>query len=210
MVDVNELKKAYEESQKEKEVLEAAKENKETQDVVEKIEVASYVNSFKQLKDQEKIQAKVKEAIALKYVPFVLKYAAAKQSVNKACATPDGELELDYAMLQHHFYVAIISLYTNLDINAMGATQTYDALRASGLMDLIINEIGRDIDEFRNVYESTIKNFEMDRFDNRRFIARQVSRFAEVCKDGFEIVGEFVKKINTDQVNKIIEDKLKK
>ena len=111
----------------------------------------------------------------------------------------------------------IITTYTNLEIEDGSFIKDYDALKSSGLLDILI--IGDDINpplipvneiaEFRSILDMKAKDILTNEYEPHAFISNQIERFAMLSNVTLnpiiESVGEKIGSLPKETVDKIID-----
>ena len=177
----------------------------------------------------------IQDNITIKsYIPIVMKDAYAQAIVNKTMFEQEAyddkktkyrktdRINVNSVARYIQFCRSAIELYTNLEIENGGFAEEYDALKSSGLLDVIM--IGSDkaeplipmseLSEFKTILDMKVSDTLKNYSDPQAFIERQIDRFKtlgeatltplinavvdkidEIPKENLnDIINEFVKK----------------
>ena len=138
--------------------------------------VQEFVEKYKKAKDAEK--AKILKEIEIKtYVPFAEKVVHSEAVLSQSAQRFNGVLQLQSSKRFLVFVTSILKLYTNLELNTEKPHKDYDLLRESGLIDVVQNKIGDDLDEFSTVFNMTWDDMVYNENNWRVFIASQLNNF---------------------------------
>lgn len=140
--------------------------------------VQDFVNKYQKAKDAEK--AKILKEIEIKtYIPFAEKVVHSEAVLSQSVKRVNNVLQLQSARRFLVFVTSIVKLYTNLEVNKEKPHEDYDLLRESGLIDLIREKIGDDLEEFTTVFNMTWDDMVYNENNWRMFIGSQLNSFLE-------------------------------
>lgn len=115
--------------------------------------IVEFVKEYKESENKVEFLERLKVET---YVSFSLKKAVIEAILNNLLEIENGLYTYD-AMNQHLFFVlGTVSLYTNLTYDEGESVASYDALVESGLIDIIIQKIGADYNDFVNHFDHTL------------------------------------------------------
>ena len=140
--------------------------------------VQDFVNKYQKAKDAEK--AKILKEIEIKtYIPFAEKVVHSEAVLSQSVKRVNNVLQLQSARRFLVFVTSIVKLYTNLEVNKEKPHEDYDLLRESGLIDLIREKIGDDLEEFTTVFNMTWDDMVYNENNWRMFVASQLNSFID-------------------------------
>lgn len=148
--------------------------------------VNEFVEKYKKANDVE-LSKLVKEIDLKTYVPFAEKVVHSEVVLNGSANRVNGVLQSKSPMRFLTFAMSIITLYTNIETDKNKPHEEYDALKESGAMEYIIARIGRDIEEFTNIYNITYDDMIYNENNWRTFVSGQ---FASLINAIIEAIGD--------------------
>ena len=91
-----------------------------------------------------------REVEFLDYVGYDTKRKIVDSVLDQVLYIKDGMLTFDSMTKYELFISSVINLYTNIEMNS---TEDYDLLLQNGMIDLILDVIGRDFYDYRSAFE---------------------------------------------------------
>lgn len=172
-----------------------------------KITVKEFVDS---LDEQFSIQDTIKDnIISRKYVPFAEKVSAARAGIHRYNLTDDNVIT-DTPMTYLCYVATVLRLYTNLDISADSTDRDYDMLQESGVLTTLFECIGDDLEEFQTIFDMCKEDFHANYLSAPGFIQRQVNKALSICEKGVVNLISWLDDLDTDSLNEIIKEQIKK
>lgn len=169
------------------------------------------------------------------YIPVVMKDAYAQLIVNKTMFEQEAyddngetkyrktdKINVNSVARYIQFCRSSIELYTNLKIENGGFAEEYDALKSSGLLDILM--IGSDkaeplipmneLNEFKTILDMKVSDTLKNYSDPQAFIERQIDRFKAIGEATLTpLISAVVDKIDEipkENLNDIINEFVKK
>lgn len=150
-----------------------------------KIKVSEFVSMFKEAASfQDECEA-IRAIIRRTYVPYMEKVTVLKALLGTSFTEQDGLMVLDHISLHLNYRMAVIFLYTNLEIeknddeDKEALIRAYDMLAELGLFEKIIELIGADYTELETVRRNYLENMLAENALTMQF-AKQVTRFGSI------------------------------
>ena len=174
----------------------------------------SFINENLEIKPYASIIKKVGYAQAILNKSMYDQEEYTDEEGNKRLRKTD-RIKVNSVVQYVQFCRFIITTYTNLEIEDGSFIKDYDALKSSGLLDILI--IGDDpplipaneIAEFRSILDMKAKDILTNEYEPHAFISNQIERFAMLSNVTLnpiiESVGEKIGSLPKETVNKIID-----
>lgn len=137
-----------------------------------------------------------------KYINIGAKKKMADAVLSGSTQIVDGTVKFDTFTRYILFTIAVIEMHTNLEFGVDGentATDDYDILCESGLLDMIINTFERDYEMCQEVLKMVVR----DMIQNKPTIEEIVSEFFNDIENKFE---EIISKFDVDSINNVFQD----
>lgn len=167
-----------------------------------KITVKQFVDTYKEAINQEEV---VNSIIVNKYVPFLIKTECAKHIVENHNLTEKG-IQSNTGKMYLSFTASILRLYTSLDISTTNTDVDYDMLQQHGLIDIICQAIGKDLEEYRKIFAMCEEDFRTNYLSTPSFVQRQVTRVIHVLEKYVHSLQNWLNKIDNDKINILIDE----
>lgn len=167
-----------------------------------KISVKQFVDTYKEAVNQEEV---VNSIIVNKYVPFLIKTECAKHIVENHNLTEKG-IQSNTGKMYLSFTASILRLYTNLDISTTNTDVDYDMLQQYGLIDIICQAIGKDLEEYRKIFGMCEEDFRTNYLSTPSFVQRQVSRIVNALEKYVHSLQNWLSKIDNSKIDSLIEE----
>ena len=149
--------------------------------------ILEFVNKYN---EQDSFVAKdelIQSVIKRKYVPVLEKQVVLQQFLDKSITTGAyGVKYINSFLSKINIVVAILLLYTNLDLSKTANSETnsfddYDTLMEYGLIDKIYEKISNEeLKELKSIYDGIIKDFEKEFKTVESYMSKQVEKFATI------------------------------
>lgn len=179
-----------------------------------KMTVREFVEKYNNLQSEKAKENLIDSIIVRHYAPILKKRSALELIFEKCIQEKDGVKYIDSFLVQLGLMQAVLVLYTNLETKHTENEEDtiftdYDLLMETGIYPIIMFKIGeRDIKELMNIYSSIEETF-MNQQTFEAYLAKQVTRFAElfgrVGGAGFEAVAKI---LEDDEKINVITSKL--
>lgn len=114
------------------------------------------------------------------YIPISEKLKAIHSVLDVLCKQSES-YTVTYSSIEVHygFFLAVIELYTNITYKADDSYGALDTLLEYGLMDVILDEIGKDVDEFKKMYDMKLGDIVRDSNSIEAIVSRELRYFNE-------------------------------
>ena len=176
-----------------------------------KMTVREFVEKYNSLQGDKTKEALIDSVIARHYAPILKKRAALELIFEKCIKEKDGVQYIDSFLVQLGLMQAVLTLYTNLETKHVEGESDniftdYDLLMETGIYPMIVFKIGdKDIKELHSIYASIEETF-MNQQTFEAYLAKQVTRFAElfgrVGGSGMEALAKVLE--DEEKMNKLI------
>ena len=104
------------------------------------------------------------------------------------------------------FTASILRLYTRLEVSNTDTDLDYDLLQEQGLVDIILNTIGKDLEEYRKIFAMCEEDFRTNYLSTPSFVQRQVTRVIHVLEKYVHSLQNWLNKIDNDKINILIDE----
>lgn len=170
-----------------------------------KITVKEFVEIYNTAIDKEEI---LENIIVNKYIPFRIKLECAKQIIKNHNLTDKG-IQSNTGKMYLSFTASILRLYTNLEISSENTDIDYDLLQEYGLVDTILNAIGKDLDEYRKIFAMCEEDFRTNYLSTPSFVQRQIGRIVKVLEKYVHSLQNWLGKIDNAKIDALIDEVMK-
>lgn len=150
----------------------------------------------------------IKEVIVNKYIPFRVKLNVSKRIIENH-SLKNGDIKTDTGTMYLSFVAAILRLYTKLDISATETDVDYDMLQEHGLVDDILNYIGKDLEEFRKIFAMCEEDFRTNYLSTLSFIQRQINKITGVLGKYVSALSDWLDSIDEKKLVELMNIKVK-
>ena len=148
--------------------------------------VSKFVEDFKKLSNDANKQAMVKKHVVTHYAPILHKINVLQIMMDGCVKHGKSGRYIDMMASKLNFIGAILILYTDLEVdkttnnckevaNIWGA---YDQLKESGALDMIVNEIGSDIEELLSIQEQLLGTWHNNNASTAAYISDVVEKIS--------------------------------
>ena len=173
----------------------------------EKITVAAFVEKYTKCSSTNLRQEMIKDIVSTKYAPLVQKVAISKAVITKGMQTQDGLYQRNSAVLYLNYIVGMLSLYCQpLKLDAETNHSDYDLLKQHGILELIMDEIGEDVNEYTTIYNMETEDLFANQLSTEKFIASQVTRISTIvgglCNTGLIAMSDTLSKVDEKSIDK--------
>ena len=196
------------------------------------MKILEFVKRYNDIATQQSKDRFIEEKIKISpYVSIIKKDTYAQLIVDKTMFKQESyddngktkyrktdKINLNSVAQYVQFCRAVIELYTNLEIEDGSFIKEYDALKSSGLLDILmvgsnktdplipISELG----EFRTVLDMKVSDTLKNYSDPQAFIERQVDRFKTLGEATLtplvDVVNKKLDSLSNDELRKILDD----
>lgn len=150
----------------------------------------------------------VKEIIVNKYIPFRVKLNVSKRIIENH-SLENGNVKSETGAMYLSFVAAVLRLYTKLDISATETDVDYDMLQEHGLVDDILNYIGKDLEEFRKIFAMCEEDFRTNYLSTPSFIQRQINKITGVLGKYVSALSDWLDSIDEKKLVELMNIKVK-
>jgi len=159
----------------------------------EKTLVSKFVENFNKLKDDTNKQALVKKHVTGHYAPLLSKTMVLNLMNEKSIAEGKHGKYINLTVSKLNLVMAILALYTDLtpdkEVDDAGeekakSYESYDLLKESGALDMILNEIGADIQELITVQSEVIDTWTAQNCSTAAFLSDLVEKVSMIFSAG--------------------------
>lgn len=138
--------------------------------------VKEFVEKYQKAKDIERNKL-LQEINVKSYIPYAEKVVHSEAVLSQSAKRVNGVLQMTSSRRFLTFATSVIKLYTNLELNIERPHEDYDLLRESDLIDVIMEKVGKDIDEFTTVFNMTWDDMVYNENNWKVFFATQLNNF---------------------------------
>lgn len=155
---------------------------------MEKMLVSKFVENFKKVSNTESKQAMVKKHVVTRYSPILHKMNVLKTMMDGCVKQGKSGAYVDMAASKLNFIMAILILYTDLQVDRTSLEDkevsdvwtAYDQLKESGALDMILNEIGGDIDELLSVQDQILSTWHNENASTAAYVSGLVEKVSMI------------------------------
>ena len=155
--------------------------------------VSKFVEDFKKLSNESNKQAMVKKHVVTHYSPILKKKNVLDIMMNGCIKQGKAGKYIDMLASKMNFIGAILILYTDLEVdktvNGEGKeiadiTGAYDLLKETGVLDMILNEIGEDIKELLSIQDQILGTWHNENCSTAAFLSDLVEKVSMIFSTG--------------------------
>lgn len=159
----------------------------------EKTLVSKFVENFNKLKDDANKQALVKKHVVTHYAPILHKMNVLNIMVDGCVKQGKAGKYIDMIQSKMTFISAILVLYTDLNVDKVTTSEgkevpdvwtAYDQLKESGALDMILNEIGSDLEELISVQDQVLGTWHNENASVSAFLSDLVEKVSMIFSAG--------------------------
>lgn len=161
----------------------------------EKTLVSKFVENFKKLKDDANKQALVKKHVVTHYAPILNKKNILEIILDGCVDEGKSEKFINMMKSKVNFIGAILILYTDLEIDKTVEKKetgemlpdiftAYDSLKESGALDMLLNEIGDDLNELISVQDQIFSTWHNEHASISAYISDIVEKVSMIFSAG--------------------------
>lgn len=163
----------------------------------EHIKVADFVEKYEsyptELSQNKYLSATIK---IRKYVDYATKVAIANQIIKQSCFDKQGNIRIDSIYKYFLYIVSIISLYTNLEMDATNSASDYDMLDKNGLIEKIVNLIPEnELAEYRTIVQMAYDDCMTNNYDIRAMVNKMILSIQPIISTN---LNEFLDKLSLE------------
>lgn len=156
----------------------------------EKILVSKFVEDFKKLSNDTNKLAMVKKHVITHYAPILKKRNVLDIMMDGCVKSGKSGKYIDLLCSKLNFIGAILILYTDLAVDkkiinddgkekeVVDIWTAYDLLKESGALELILNEIGSDIEELLSIQEQILGTWHNENASTAAYISDVVEKIS--------------------------------
>lgn len=156
-----------------------------------KISVSKFVEDFKKLSNDANKQAMVKKHVVRHYAPILNKKNVLDITMDGCVKSGKSGKYIDLFASKLNFIGSILILYTDLAIDKKVISDSdgkdkevvdiwtaYDLLKESGALEMILNEIGSDIEELLSIQEQLLGTWHNNNASTAAYISDVVEKIS--------------------------------
>ena len=129
----------------------------------------------------------------LHYVPFKLKADTAMNIIRDNFKMENGQVIKNTPALYVLNRMCAVMVYCpNLEISADNALSDYDLLNGSGVLEEILKEVGKDINEFDTIFTMTFEDYIANTSSTNAIVHNILNTFAEMCNRSIDSILEYL------------------
>ena len=169
----------------------------------EKILVGDFVKKYNEFNNDASKEAYLKKIIKRKYCPILEKKLILEMMVEKSKG--DGNIAyIDMVLSKINFYISIIVLYTNLEVEKddKGIPKTmdaYDMLKQADVFNAILNEIGeKELGELMSVNDVVLDTWHTKNTSTQAYVSSLVEKISLIFSTALgKEIGSLADALNT-------------
>jgi len=176
----------------------------------EKILVSKFVEDFKKLSNDTNKLAMVKKHVITHYAPILKKRNVLDIMMDGCVKSGKSGKYIDLLCSKLNFIGAILILYTDLAIDkkiinddgkekeVVDIWTAYDLLKESGALEMILNEIGSDIEELLSIQEQILGTWHNENASTAAYISDVVEKISLIFSTALgNEIGSLADMLNT-------------
>lgn len=177
----------------------------------EKILVSKFVEEFKKLSNDTNKFALVKKHVLTHYAPILKKRSVLDIMMDGCVKNGKSGKYIDLLCSKLNFIGAILILYTDLAIDKkvindddgkekeiVDIWSAYDLLKESGALEMILNEIGSDIEELLSIQEQVLGTWHNENASTAAYISDVVEKISLIFSTALgKEIGSLADMLNT-------------
>ena len=167
-----------------------------------KITEKQFIDTYNAATNKQEV---LESVVVNKYIPFRIKLECAKLIVENHNLI-NKEIKSDTGKMYLSFTASILRLYTRLEVSNTDTDLDYDLLQEQGLVDIILNTIGKDLEEYRKIFAMCEEDFRTNYLSTPSFVQRQVTRVIHVLEKYVHSLQSWLNKIDNDKINILIDE----
>ena len=141
------------------------------------------------------------------YVPIAIKITAIEEIIKALGKESESyPITVNSISAYHALITTTLQLYTNIEFEGKSAYEVLDSLAEAGLIDRILEEIGKDFEEFKKLYKLAWEDHMRNHNSLEAIVSREL-RFINLSIQ--EAIVEGAKEIDSTEVMKTMIEKLK-
>lgn len=155
--------------------------------------VSKFVEDFKKVTNDANKLALVKKHVVTHYAPILHKMNVLNIMVDGCVKQGKAGKYIDMIQSKMTFISAILVLYTDLKVDKMTTSEgkeipdvwtAYDQLKESGALDMILNEIGSDLEELISVQDQILGTWHNENASTAAFLSDLVEKVSMIFSAG--------------------------
>lgn len=177
--------------------------------MIEKIKVDTFVGTYSKFNSDGAKESYFRTNLNITpYVSFALKCKITREIVKANCLDQDGNLKINSQNRLFSHIIAILSIYTNLELSNDVTQQIleYDRLKSLGILDKIMNRIPpSEIEEFNLLEKLAFEDLLNNKSSVQNYIRGLVVTFAKTTNTGIEKLAGAIEKIDSKKLSKYVD-----
>ena len=156
---------------------------------MERTSITKFVDTYKKATNETTKQSMVKKHVVSHYAPFLSKLNILQMMCEKSVKEGKSGSYIDMSTSKLNFIVAIIVLYTDLEVDKevdpegkeiSKSWEAYDLLKESGALDAILNEIGSDLEELISVQDQVLTTWHNEHSSIQAYVSSLVEKVSMI------------------------------
>lgn len=167
-----------------------------------KIAVNEFITTYTSADDKKAV---INNIIVNKYIPFRIKLNCSQNIIVNHNLT-DNNIQSDTGRMYLSFTASVLRLYTNLDISATETDVDYDMLQEHGLIDIIFQSIGKDLEEYRKIFAMCEEDFRSNYLSTHSFVQRQLGKIINVLEKYVRSLQNWLDKVDNNKIDSLLNE----
>lgn len=147
--------------------------------------VSRFVEEFKKVTNETTKQAMVKKHVLTHYAPILKKMNVLNIMMDGCVKEGVAGKYIDMAASKLNFIMAILILYTDLQVDRTTNEEgkeipdtwtAYDQLKESDALDMILNEIGKDIEELLSIQDQILSTWHNENASTAAYVSSLIEK----------------------------------
>lgn len=173
----------------------------------ERVNVGTIIEEYKAAVEGAALEHAIPSLKIDHYVPIGVKTAAIEAIIKTLAKENESyTVSVNSISAYHVLITTALQLYTNIEIEGEHTYEVLDGLMEFGLVDRILEEIGKDFEEFKKLYKLAWEDLMRNRNSLEAIVSREL-RFINLSVQ--EAIVEGAKSIDSTEVMKTMIEKLK-
>ena len=142
------------------------------------MKIGDFIEQYNNATDKTKF---VKKIIFRHYAPYSTKIAAAESVVQLSSYDENGNFRINSPLRYLLWIQAVLQIYTTLELGEKFA-DTYDALDQAGVVEEIINAVGRDAESLQTIIGMTLDDLMTNERELPSYIEHKLGALSQVLE----------------------------
>ena len=174
---------------------------------MKKITVKEFVDKYTKNQSQNLKAEMLSKIVSKKYAPLKEKASISREIIKKSLVKKDGIYQKSSVALYLNYILGMLLIYCpDLQLNPNDNFEDYDLLQSSGVLHQIMDEIGKDLEEYSTIYNMEVDDLFSNQFSTESFISGQISRLGVLigtaCNGGMNALSETLGNLKDEDLKK--------